>query len=185
MRRIMGAVGGAGFALLLTVPAVFAVGPGSSPGAGGAAGNGAQLRSGEAAAVLGLTQDQVREMRQDGLSLADIAAKQNVDVQKVVDALVAQWSERIDVRVENGALTAQQATELKAALESRATAMVEQTAPGGMQGAAVGAGPRSGVGRMAGAAAGTPGTGAGPGPRGTGTGQGACDGTGPHGPGRP
>jgi hypothetical protein len=193
MRKIIGAVGGAGFALLLVVPAALAVGPASSPGAAG------QAPAAEAAAVLGLTQAQVNELRRDGLSLAQIAARQNVDAQKVVDALVARWAERIEVRVENGGLTTTQATELKTALQARATAFVDQTAPGGMAGAAVGAGPRSGAGAGAGAGAGVNlGTGAGPGPRGagtgtgtgpgargTGTGTGDCDGMGPHGPGRP
>ena len=176
MRRIIGAVGGAGFAFLLLVPAAFAGGPATSPGAGG------QAPTAAAAEVLGLTQSQVGELRRDGLSLAQIAAQQSVDPQKVVDALVARWTERIDVRVENGALTADQATTLKSALQTRATSFVEQTATGGMAGAAVGAGPRSGAGMRAGSGSGT---GTGPGPRGTGTGTGDCDGTGPHGAGRP
>ena len=57
-------------------------------------------------AVLGLTQAQVMDLRQDGLSLAQIADAQNVDPQKLIDALVAQWTVRIDARVANGALTA-------------------------------------------------------------------------------
>jgi hypothetical protein len=174
MRRIIGAVGGAGFAFLLLVPAAFAMGPATSPGAGG------QAQAAAAADVLGLTPAQVGDLRRDGLSLAQIAAKQSVDPQKVVDALVARWSERIEVRVENGALTSDQAATLKSALQVRATSFVDQAAAGGMAGAAVGAGPRSGTG----AGSGT-GTGVGPGPRGTGTGTGDCDGTGPHGAGRP
>ncbi len=176
MRRIIGAIGGAGFAFLLLVPAAFAMGPATSPGAGGHA------QTAAAADVLGLTQAQVSELRHDGLSLAQIAAKQSVDPQKVVDALVARWTERIEVRVENGALTTDQATTLKSALQERATSFVDQTAAGGMAGAAVGAGPRSGAGARSGSGTGT---GVGPGPRGTGTGTGDCDGTGPHGAGRP
>ena len=186
MRRVIGAVGAAGIAFILLVPAVFAAGPASSPGARGQ-GQTSDIQANDvAAAVLGLTVEQVRDLRQDGLSLAQIAAQQKVDANRVVQALVARWSERIDVRVQNGGLTSSQATALKTQLQARAEAYVAQTEPGGMAGAAVGAGP-GGAGRAAGAGSGSATAGAriGPGPRGTGTGTGVCDGTGPHGPGRP
>jgi lambda repressor-like predicted transcriptional regulator len=135
--------------------------------------------AGQAAAdALGLTREQVTEMRQEGLSLAQIAEKQGVSVSSVVDALAAGWSERIQERVENGALTDEQAAALQEQVRERAEAMVRQTDLGGMQGAAVGAGPANGAGQGAGG-------GMGPGARGTGVGPGACDGTGPHGAGRP
>jgi hypothetical protein len=132
--------------------------------------------------ILGLTQEQVADLRQDGMTLAQIAERQKVDPQRLIDALVAQWTTRIDARVADGALTDAQATELKAQLEVKAKAMVNQAAVGGMRGAAVGAGPGSAAGnggRMgtgAGAGAGM-GTGAGRG----GAGNGVCDGTGPNG----
>lgn len=122
--------------------------------------------------ILGLSQAQIRELREDGLSLAQIAARQKVDPQKLVDALAAQWSVRIDVRVTNGALSATEATALKAKLATQAKAMVYQTEPGGMNGTAVGAG------RGAMAGSGAPGMGQGR----NGSGDGTCDGTGPHGP---
>jgi hypothetical protein len=109
------------------------------------------------------------ELRQEGLTLAQIAERQQVDPQQLIDALVAQWTVRIDARVANGALTADQATELKSQVAVKANAMVNQAAPGGMRGAAVGAGPRAN-----GGGAGTRGMGAG---RGGGTG--VCDGSGP------
>ena len=110
--------------------------------------------------------------------LAQIAERQKVDPQRLVDALAAQWTSRIEVRVANGALTTDEATTLGAEVQTRAKSMVNQVTLGGMQGVAVGAGPRNG-------AAGGSGVGNGPGPRGTGTGTGTCDGTGPHGAGRP
>ncbi len=136
-----------------------------------------------AAEALNLTRDQVMEMRHDGLSLAQIAEQQGVAVSRVVDALVARWTERIEARVENGALTQDEATALTEQVRERAEAMVQQTAAGGMQGAAVGAGPANGAGN--GSAGNGVGGGVGPGPRGDGDGTGECDGTGPHGPGRP
>jgi hypothetical protein len=117
--------------------------------------------------ILGLTQAQVMDLRQDGLTLAQIAERQDVDAQRLIDALVAQWGARIDARVANGALTTAEAATLKAQLATRAKAMVNQAEPGGMGGAAVGAGPAGGS------------RGAGMG--GTGTGTGTCDGTGPNG----
>ena len=49
---------------------------------------------------------EVQALRHDGLSLAQIAEKKKVDPQKLVDALAARWTSRIDARVANGALTA-------------------------------------------------------------------------------
>jgi hypothetical protein len=127
--------------------------------------------------LLGLTHEQVMDLRQDGLTLAQIAERQKVDPQKLIDALVAQWSARIDVRVSYGALTDAQAAELKAELATRAKAMVNQAPLGGMRGAAVGAGP--------GAMGGNGGNGAGMGRGngggmggGRGFGNGVCDGSG-------
>ncbi len=135
--------------------------------------------SGQAAAdALNLTREQVMDLRHDGLSLGQIAEQQGVPASSVVDALAARWTERIQVRAENGALTDEQATALQAQVRARAEATVGQTDLGGMQGAAVGAGPANGAGTGVGG-------GVGPGPRGSGDGTGECDGTGPHGAGRP
>ena len=168
-KQILGAAG-AGLASLVFAATVVAAGPTPSPSAATT-----QTRD-TVPAILDLTQAQVQALRHDGLSLAQIAEKQQVDPQRLVDALVARWTSRIDVRVVNGALTADEATKLKAEVQTQAKSMVNQVALGGMQGAAVGAGPGSGAGRGSG-------VGGGPGPRGTGTGT--CDGTGPHGASRP
>ena len=147
--------------------------------------------------ILGLSRDAIDDLRHDGLSLAQIAEQQKVDPQKLVDALVVEWTARIEARVTAGALGTEQATALKAQLETRARDMVYRTTLGGMRGAAVGAGPEnapgagngqaprdgSGAGRAAGAGRGA-GNGAGPadgtGNRGAnrGGGNGTCDGTG-------
>ncbi len=174
MRKVIAAIGGTVFGSLLLVATVAAANPTPGPAAAG----------GTVAQVLDLSQAQVQQLRHDGLSLAQIAAQQKVQVQKVVDALVARWQDRIEARVENGALTQAEATQLQTQLTNRAESIVSQTAPGGTQGAAVGAGPANGAGNgdMTRAQDGT-GTGDGIGPRGTG--DGTCDGTGPQGAGRP
>jgi hypothetical protein len=130
-------------------------------------------RGGTVADVLDLTPAQVRELRLEGLSLAQIAERQKVAVERLVEALTSRWTERIEVRVQRGALTDEQAATLVDDLTTRAETMVNNTAPGGMRGAAVGAGPANGAG---------PGGGGqmrrGAGGNGPGTGTGVCDGTG-------
>ena len=177
MKKAILSLGGAALAIMVLAATVAAAGP-----------HGAQAREQAHArdtipAILGLTQAQVQELRQDGLSLAQIAERQKVDPQKLINALVEQWTVRIEARVANGALTAEQATQLKAQLETQPRNMVYRTTRGGMQGAAVGAGPGAAARNGQGAG---PGHGAGQGWRGgNGTGTGTCDGTGPHGAGRP
>lgn len=174
MRRLALGMTGAALLSLALVATVVAADPSPTPARD-------QLRARDTvASVLGLTQAEVVELRRDGLTLAQIAARENVDPQKLIDALAARWTERIEARVAYGALTEEQATELKAQVETRAKAMVNQATMGGMRGAAVGAGPGSG-----GAGRGGPGDGAGngpgAGPMGRGAGDGVCDGTGPRG----
>jgi hypothetical protein len=170
MRRLIAVIGGTVFGSFLLVATVAAADPTPSPSATTAAPRGETV-----AAVLGLTPAEVAALRHEGLSLAQIAQRQNVPVVKVVDALVARWTERIDARVASGAITQAEAAQLKTQLRSRAEAMVSATTPGGMQGAAVGAGPQNGAGNGDATRA----------RDGSGTGSGTCDGTGPHGAGRP
>lgn len=170
-RQILGAAG-AGLASLMFAATAFAAGPTPSPLTAPA-----QTRA-TVPAVLNLSQAKVQELRHDGLSLAQIAQQQKVDPQRLVNALAARWTSRIETRVANGALTAAEATKLKAEVQTQAKTMVNKVALGGMQGAAVGAGPQNGAARGSGVGDGT-------GPRGTGTGTGISDGTGPQGSGRP
>ena len=140
MRRLFLAGGAAALLTIAVVATVAAAGPmGRAGGAGATERAGAQADV--VADILGLTRAAISELRQDGLSLAQIAEKQNVDPQKLVDALTAQWTARIEARVQNGALTADQAATLRTQLATRAKDMVYRTTLGGMQGAAVGAGP--------------------------------------------
>lgn len=175
-KRAALAFGGASLAALAFAATVAAAGPygngaaqGQAPAQGQTQAQGASQAGAGAVAptILGLSQAQIQEFRQDGLSLAQIAEKQAVDPTRLIEAFAARWSARIDDRVSTGALTAAEATALKDQLTVRAKDMVYRTTLGGMRGAAVGAGP---------GADGTQGAGNG---RGRG-GNGACDGTGPN-----
>jgi hypothetical protein len=99
--------------------------------------------TGTLSGILGMSQAEIQALRTGGKTLAQIAEDKGIDPQRLVDALAAAWGARIDERVAVGALTADQATALKADLAVRAKAMVNQATMGGMRGAAVGAGPGS------------------------------------------
>ena len=99
MKRLSLALAGAALAILAVAATASAAGPTPSPA-------GDQLRTRDTIpAVLGLSQAELMDLRQDGLTLAQIAERQNVAPQKLIDALVAQWTLRIDARVQNGGLT--------------------------------------------------------------------------------
>lgn len=168
MNKLVAPLVGAGLAALLAVGAASAAAPGPAapapvvpavsspvPTTTPASTAGSTL-----SAILGLSNAEIMTLRQQGLSLAQIAERQKVDPQKPIDALVAQWSARVDARLANGAITADQAKTLKANLAVQAKAMVYQATLGGMRGSAVGAGPNGAM-RGMGAAAGTPGAGMG------------------------
>ncbi len=167
MKRLTISLTVAAFAILTLVATVAAASPTPTQA-------GAQVRAGDTIpTVLGLSRAAVMDLRHDGLTLAQVAERQNVDPQKVIDALVAQWTERVDARVTNGALTTADADALKAQITLRATSMVGQATVGGMGGAAVGAGRGAAGGAGVGAGGGAANRG--------GFGNGSCDGTGPHG----
>jgi hypothetical protein len=188
VKQLILPLAGAGLVLLLAVGAVSAasptpVEPAATPAPVTTPAPAAT--SGTLAVILGLTDAEVMELRQQGLSLAQIAERQGVDPLRLIDALVAQWSARIDARLAVGALSADEAKALKDNVAVQAKAMVYQVTQGGMRGAAVGAGPNGagrGMGRGGSNGTGTPGgamngTGAGRGGMmrgGNGAGSGTC-----------
>jgi hypothetical protein len=167
MKSLAIPIAGAGLVLLLAAGAVAAaspapIAPAATTAPAATPSPAPATSSGPIAAILGLTNDQVMGLRQQGLSLAQIAEQQKVDPQRLVDALAAQWSARIDARLATGAISAEQATTLKANVAVQAKGMVYQVTMGGMRGAAVGAGPDGTMRGMGGGA----GIGAGAGRRG-------------------
>jgi ribosomal protein S20 len=94
------------------------------PQGGGPHGRGPKLEA--AAEALGLSEDDLREQVRDGKTLAQVAEERNVDKQAVIDAMVAAATERIDQKVQEGDLTAEEANERKAELEERITTLVNE-----------------------------------------------------------
>ena len=84
-----------------------------------------------AAEAIGITADELRTALEDGSTIAEVAAANDVDVQTVVDALVAEATDRLDAAVEAGDLTEAQAAERAADLEARITAHVNGERPEG------------------------------------------------------
>lgn len=82
-------------------------------GRGGHGGHGGFVDAQAAASVLGMTEDELRTAQQTK-SLTDIAKDKTVDIQKVIDALVAARNARIDQSVTDGKLTQAQGDEKKA-----------------------------------------------------------------------
>lgn len=79
--------------------------------------------------AIGITEDALREAVQDGATIAEIAAANDVEVRAVIDALVAEATAHLDEEVAEGDLTQDEAAERKADLEERITAMVNGERP--------------------------------------------------------
>jgi hypothetical protein len=103
-----------------------AFGPG---GPGGPGGRGPGLDA--AADALGVDASELRTQLQSGKSLADVAKDKGVDVQAVIDAIVAEMQSHLADAVADGKLTQAQADEMKADATERATAIVNGERPDG------------------------------------------------------
>jgi hypothetical protein len=82
-----------------------------------------------AAKALGITTDELKSDLEKGMSIADIAKSKNVDVNKVIDALVADANAKIDTAVKDGKLSQDEAKTLKDTLRSAITAFVNNSLP--------------------------------------------------------
>jgi len=88
-------------------------------------------RDGEViAGLLGIDVESLHSELQSGNSIAAIAEANGVDVQTVIDALVAEASSHVDLMVESERLTAEEAAAMKANLTERITARVNGERPG-------------------------------------------------------
>ncbi len=108
-------------------------GPGGPGGAGGDHHGFRGLRA--AADAIGISAADLRAALEGGTTVADVAKAHNVELQKVIDALVADATTHIDEAVANGRIAAARAAEMKANLVERITARVNGTDPGGPDGA--------------------------------------------------
>ena len=74
--------------------------------------------------VLGVSADDLQAAREAGMTVADIAAAEGVDLQTVIDALVSNAQARLDEKVAAGNIDAERAAEISDNLEDRVTARV-------------------------------------------------------------
>lgn len=101
------------------------------------------------ASLTGQTVDEVRDLRKDGTSFADIAAAKDVSSKEVVDAALKVRAEILSERVKAGVITQDQADDALARMETRLTDRVSSTEPGcagGGSGACGGGGGACGAG---------------------------------------
>jgi uncharacterized protein (DUF433 family) len=79
-----------------------------------------------AAQAIGITPQELAQQLRAGQSIADVATAHHVDPQRVVDALVAAATKRIDAAHAAGKLTDAQASKLEANLNTRITKVVNR-----------------------------------------------------------
>ena len=93
--------------------------------------SGARFGVEAAAEALGISADDLRDQLRDDKTIADVAEERGVDVRTVIDAMVADATERIDQRVADGDLEADRAAQLKEDLPDRITDVVNgEAGPG-------------------------------------------------------
>jgi hypothetical protein len=82
-----------------------------------------------AAEAIGIESEELRAALRDGSTIAEVAEANDVDVETVVDALVADAEAHLDEAVEDGRLSEEEATERKADLPERIEALVNGERP--------------------------------------------------------
>jgi polyhydroxyalkanoate synthesis regulator phasin len=99
-------------------------------GRGGPGGFGRRGFDGEVlAGVLGIDTETLRVELRAGKTVAEIAAEQGVEVQTVIDALVAEADTRLDQAVQNGRLTEEEAADKLIEITERITDRVNNGRP--------------------------------------------------------
>jgi hypothetical protein len=82
-----------------------------------------------AAKALGMTAEELRSQLDADTTIADVAKAKGVDVQKVIDAMVADAKTHLDQAVTDGRLTQAEADAKKADLTDRITSLVNEGPP--------------------------------------------------------
>ncbi|MFC1962557.1 DUF2680 domain-containing protein [Chloroflexota bacterium] len=80
--------------------------------------------------LLGLTTEELHELRQEGKSLAEIAAEQRVAIDELVEAIMAEKTAAVQARVNNGTLTQEQADSMIQHMAESAELAVNRTTSG-------------------------------------------------------
>ena len=122
------------------------MGPGMMNGMGGMMGNFNLLDI--VAEQVGITADEVRDELATGISIAELAAKYDVDVQVIVDAALAQHQAALDAAVESGTMTPEQAATMQTMMASMLATRISQpwgAGHGGMNGPCPGMGAQGNV----------------------------------------
>ena len=79
--------------------------------------------------LLGIEQDALRDALRGGQTLAEVAEANGVSTDNLVDELVAEANSRLDEKVADGSITAEEADEKRDGLEERITARVNGERP--------------------------------------------------------
>lgn len=106
-----------------------------------------------AAKALGISTSDLETKLRDGSTIAQVAKSKGVDVNKVIDAMVADAHAKLDDAVKNGRLTQKQADALATRIKDRVTQMVNNGFRAGHFGAGFGGYGRRGATAAAAAAA--------------------------------
>lgn len=77
--------------------------------------------------ALGIEADELRAGFQAGQTLAEIAAANGMDVDTLIDTLVANANDRIDTKLADGSIDQDKADEIRSNLEERITDRVNRT----------------------------------------------------------
>ena len=82
-----------------------------------------------AATALGMDESALRDELRDGKTIADVANEKDVDLQAVIDALVAAANEKIDQAVADGRISSDRADDMKSRTKDMITAFVNGQRP--------------------------------------------------------
>lgn len=81
------------------------------------------------AGLLGMDAEELRDALRNGATIAELAEANGVDVQTVIDTLVAEAEQHLDLAVEAGRLTEEEAAEKLAGLADKITSLVNGERP--------------------------------------------------------
>ena len=80
--------------------------------------------------LLGMPSEERCELRQDGMSLADIAAEKGVTIDELVEAIMAERTAWVQARVDDGTLTQERADSMIEHMTERTELAVSRTTSG-------------------------------------------------------
>jgi len=92
---------------------------------GGHGGFRGAIATDDIAGLLGITTEELQTALRSGTTLSALAAEKGVDAQKIIDAIVAVMTAKLDEKLAAGTLTQEQYDAQKASLADRAKQMVE------------------------------------------------------------